>query len=351
MTTELSIIIPTYNEKDNIPILLHRIEALGMNDEIIVVDDNSNDGTAEVVQRLSSKYNNIHLIERPSKMGISSAVKDALGIASGKYALVMDGDLQHPPELIPKLLREIRKGKDIVVASRYMKGGKSEFGLHRKIVSKVATFFAHMSLQETEKISDPLSGFFIFRRNLIKPEDIQSQSYKVLLEVVVASHSMNISEISYRFNKRKYGKSKLGGKEFIRFIALVLKLSRYSTLKFLAVGLTGSIIQLGILDILYGNLHLVEYLALPIAIESSIISNFICNNFWTYKKRLSSGSAMKKFFHYNISSMMAFIINFSVATILTLTILSSNYLIADMAAIIASFGVNFMGSNTFVWHL
>ena len=91
-----------------------------------------------------------------------------------------------------------------------MKGGKSEFGLHRKIVSKVATFFAHMSLQETEKISDPLSGFFIFRRNLIKPEDIQSQSYKVLLEVVVASHSMNISEISYRFNKRKYGKSKLG---------------------------------------------------------------------------------------------------------------------------------------------
>ena len=117
MTTELSIIIPTYNEKDNIPILLHRIEALGMNDEIIVVDDNSNDGTAEVVQRLSSKYNNIHLIERPSKMGISSAVKDALGIANGKYALVMDGDLQHPPELIPKLLREIRKGKDIVVAS------------------------------------------------------------------------------------------------------------------------------------------------------------------------------------------------------------------------------------------
>ena len=146
MTAELSIIIPTYNEKDNIPILLHRIEALGMNNEIIVVDDNSNDGTAEVVQRLSSKYHNIHLIERPEKMGISSAVKDALEIANGKYALVMDGDLQHPPELIPKLLREIRKGKDIVVASRYMKGGKSEFGLHRKIVSKVATFFAHTSL-------------------------------------------------------------------------------------------------------------------------------------------------------------------------------------------------------------
>jgi dolichol-phosphate mannosyltransferase len=351
MNNEVSIIIPTYNEKENIPVLIHRIEALGIDAEIIVVDDNSYDGTQESLKRLSGKYKNIRVIERPSKMGISSAVKDALKIASGKYALVMDADLQHPPELIPRLLKEIRKGRDIVVASRYMKGGKSEFGLHRKLISKVATLFAHMSLQETEKISDPLSGFFIFKRDLINPDDIQSKSYKVLLEVVVASKSMNISEISYRFNKRKYGKSKMGPGEFTKFIALVLRLSRYSIVKFLLVGLTGSFIQLGILDILYGNLHLVEYLVLPIAIESSIVSNFIFNNFWTYKMRLTSIKASKKFLSYNLSSMFAFIINFSVATVLTLTILSSNFLLADMAAIVASFSINFLGSNTFVWHV
>ena len=126
MNNEVSIIIPTYNEKENIPVLIHRIEALGIDAEIIVVDDNSYDGTQESLKRLSAKYKNIRVIERPSKMGISSAVKDALKIASGKYALVMDADLQHPPELIPRLLKEIRKGRDIVVASRYMKGGKSE---------------------------------------------------------------------------------------------------------------------------------------------------------------------------------------------------------------------------------
>ncbi|MHB8361228.1 MAG: glycosyltransferase family 2 protein, partial [Thermoplasmataceae archaeon] len=288
MNPEISIIIPTYNEKDNIAILIHRIEALGISCEISIVDDNSTDGTGESVKKLASKYKNINLIERPGKMGISSAVRDALPLSNGKYILVMDGDLQHPPEAIPKLLREARKGNDIVIASRYVKGGKSQFGLHRKIVSRVATLFAHMSLQETENITDPLSGFFIFRKDIVKPKDIQSSSYKVLLEIVVASKSKKISEVSYRFNKRKYGKSKLGFVEFFKFIFLVLRLSKYSTMKFVLVGITGTLVQLGILTLLISNFHIIEFLALPVAIESSIVSNFVLNNFWTYKMRLSS---------------------------------------------------------------
>ncbi len=349
LINEVSIIIPTYNEAENIALLIHRIETMGLDAQIVVVDDNSPDKTAEVAERLSKKYGNIVVVRRPGKNGIATAIRDGLLRSESKYVVVMDSDLQHPPEVIPKLLKELRKGRDVAIASRYVRGGQSDFSIPRKAISKVATLLAHMNLQETEGIKDPMSGYFAFKRDIIEPEQIKSNGYKILLEVLVASGTKNISEVPYRFNKRKNGKSKLGMGEFIRYVKLLLSLSDYLMVKFLVVGMTGAILNLLLMRIIVGGLNESIYLGAVIALEASILSNFLLNNYWTYKNRKSKGTVFKKYIKYNMMSSLGSGIYF--ALIFVLTLFGVGYLLATAIGILGSFSTNFGGSQGVVWHL
>ena len=162
----LSIIIPTYNESENIKPLFNRItKALtNIKYEIIFVDDNSIDGTIEEIKKLACKHKNIKLIVRRNKRGLSSAILTGFKNAQSQIIAVMDADLQHPPELLPKMFEKIEECYDIVIASRYTKGGKiQKWSIFRKIISKTASLIVHIAIPETRKTKDPLSGFFMLK--------------------------------------------------------------------------------------------------------------------------------------------------------------------------------------------
>src|SRR4030043_1545115 len=167
---EVSLVVPTYNERENIAQLAERIhKALsGYSYELIVVDDNSPDGTSELAKNLSSKYP-IRVIVRTNERGLASAVVAGFKQAKGDILGVIDADLQHPPEFIPHLMQGIRQGADVAIASRYVKGGAIEgWTLKRKIISLGAKLPANVLLAAARKIKDPLSGFFLFRKQKIK---------------------------------------------------------------------------------------------------------------------------------------------------------------------------------------
>lgn len=227
----VSIIVPTYNERENITILVDRIHRTlsekSIDYEIIVVDDNSPDGTAEEARRLAEKYN-IKVLVREKRLGLTSAVYEGFKHASGDSIIVMDADLQHPPEIIPSLVYALRKC-DIVIASRHVKGGgEIGFPLHRKIVSRGAILLARLLVPNARRVKDPVSGFFGIKRDLaLSLEPIEPEGYKVLVEILAqAPRTTRICEVPYVFEARKKGVSKLGKKQIFAYLKLLWKTNR-----------------------------------------------------------------------------------------------------------------------------
>jgi dolichol-phosphate mannosyltransferase len=227
--SSLSIIVPTYNEAENIGELIERIEASlkGLDFEVIVVDDSSPDGTAEIAEELGRAYRNVKVIKRPRKMGLASAALEGMREAKYRLIAVMDADLQHPPELLPKLLERAKEGYDIVIASRYVKGGGVEgWSLWRRLISRGATLLAHALFLETRKVKDPLSGFFLFRREVVEGIRLNPIGYKLLLEVLMKGEYDKVAEVPYVFKMRRRGKSKLDLREILNYVLFLLKLKR-----------------------------------------------------------------------------------------------------------------------------
>lgn len=344
---EVSIEIPTYNESENLPGLIEEIENLGINCEIIVIDDNSPDGTASVADDLAKIYPNIKVVRRAKKSGISSAVQDGLEVAEGNIIVVMDADHQHPPSTIKNLYSKIKEGNDIVVASRYVSGGGAEkFSFFRKLTSKVATALAHVMLRETKLITDPLSGFFAFRKDVVKGADIGSNGYKILLEILVKGNGKNLVEVPYTFGTRTNGKSKLTVGENFRYLELVMKLSGYRPLKFFLVGLSGVAVNEGLLFLLHSSYGLTTAMAGLVAIEVSILSNFVANNLWTFRQR-RIGSLIGRAAKYNLVTLGGAAINY--VTLLGLVFLGVHYLFSNLIGIALGFAANYLGSEFLVW--
>ena len=207
---DLTVVIPTYNEAENIPILVERIFKVfhehSLDGEVIIVDDNSPDGTWEVARQLKGTHN-LGVLRRVDKRGLSSAVLDGFQMAKGKIIGAMDADLSHPPEKIPELIRPIMIGEsDLVIGSRYIKGGNTEnCSFRRKVSSKIAT----LAVTGLTNIKDPMSGFFFLRKDVIEGVEISPKGFKIGLEILVKGKYKNVSEVPILFKDRKYGKSKL----------------------------------------------------------------------------------------------------------------------------------------------
>ena len=224
-----SILIPTYNEKENIPELTKRIwESLSsIVFEVIFIDDNSPDHTAEVAEKLAEVYGNIKVLRRHSKLGLASAVLDGMKVAEGNIIAVMDADLQHPPELLPIMFEKARNGYDIVVASRYFDGGSVEgWSVWRRLISWGAIKIAHLLLSRTRKVKDPMSGFFMFKKEVVDGVQLNPLGFKILLEILVKGKYSLVAEVPYNFKSRKKGKSKMGLKEIINYVIFILRLLR-----------------------------------------------------------------------------------------------------------------------------
>ncbi len=221
---QVAVIIPTYNERENLPMIIERIKKTLRSDfEIIIIDDSSPDGTGELVKDLSAKMRNLMLISRKSKAGLSSAVTTGFQYADSQILAVMDADLQHPPEKLREMLFEIQKGADIAIGSRHVSGGTiSNWNLRRRIISKIASAIAHIFLPNTKNILDPMSGFFMLRRDVIRNIQLNPIGFKILLEILSKGCYRKVVEIPYTFVERKRGKTKFNIFQAINYLKQIV---------------------------------------------------------------------------------------------------------------------------------
>lgn len=308
---KLSIIVPTYNESQNIVRMLDSIaETLSpyKGSEIIVVDDNSPDGTAEMAKShakiISTKKKiRIEIISRNGKLGLSSAIIKGVQYASGDFLVIMDSDFSHPPQVIPSIIQALQDSNyDIVIASRYVKGGSIiGWPFKRRLMSKGATKIAQYGLGIDVK--DPVSGFFAFRRDIISGLKFDAIGYKMLLEILVKTKGARVKEIPYTFTNRRIGASKLDANVMFDYLRAVLRLYRYgksirqkerrTSVRFLSkagrfytVGASGLLINY-IASLLFNTFgpNLWFLYSTIIGILISMTSNFFLNKIWTFEDR------------------------------------------------------------------
>ena len=310
-SAQVSIIIPTYNESRNIIGILKSIgENLPKNitAEAIVVDDNSPDLTGKIVEDYLKNVKKIagytmDIIHRTSKNGLSSAILSGIQRAKGDLIVVMDSDFSHPPHVIPKMLESLKKYQcDMVVASRYINGGKiNGWTLKRKLMSKIATLIATKGLGV--KTKDPMSGFFAFKKNILKGVNFDAIGYKILLEILVKKSGIAVKEIPYTFENRSIGSSKLDSSTVTDYFKSVWKLYKFGKSKereerrnsvrfiskasrFYTVGLSGFGVNYLISLLFAGGISDMWYLhANLIGIGASITTNFLLNKTWTFGDR------------------------------------------------------------------
>jgi dolichol-phosphate mannosyltransferase len=344
------VVIPTYNERDNIVELIRRIDnALkGIDYEVVVVDDNSPDGTADVAEGLSKDYP-VRVVRRPGKLGLATAVLDGVRSSRGDYVVVMDADLQHPPEVIPKMYEELIKGYDIVIASRYVVGGSvGGWGLTRRLISKTAILIAKLLIPRVRGIEDPISGFFMFRKEVLEGVSLSPKGFKILLEVLVKGRYSRVSEVPYTFGVRVRGTSKLSSKELINYITHLLTLTPYKTLlKFLVVGSIGTLVNLGVLYVLRYFLSVEHLIASALSIEASIINNYILHELWTFKDR-RLGSWLVRLLKFHGSTALAVTTQYIVSQLLHY-VLGVESIISQFVGILLGFVINYILSTRFVW--
>lgn len=301
----LSLVIPTYKERDNIQnvvSILSRLldESIPGNYELIVVDDDSPDRTWEIAQSLTPEYPQLRVMRRQQERGLSSAVIRGWQAATGSVLGVIDGDLQHPPEVLMQLLRSVEQGADLAVASRHVDGGGvSSWSVVRRFLSRGAQLLGLVILPGVlGRVSDPMSGYFMVRRSAIADATLNPVGYKILLEVIGRGKVDQLAEVGYVFCERKEGESKVTWKQYIDYIHHLVRL-RLSTgpvgrisrkvnfpigrfLRFGLVGFSGVFVDLTVFYLLRTVIHLGLTRSTILSAGVAIINNFLWNDLWTF---------------------------------------------------------------------
>jgi dolichol-phosphate mannosyltransferase len=360
MRPDLSIIIPTFNEEENIQNTIqkisHTLRFTTTLFEIIVVDDSSTDKTQFVVTDLILRKYPVVLITRTKDPGLSQSVMAGFERAQGSVVVVTDADLSHDVTIIPQMYNEIKKNDtDIVIGSRYMPtGGIKDWPLKRRLISKGATFLGRLLFQ---KITDPISGFFATRRDLILHTQYINPrcGYKILLEILSKCHWDRVKELPYTFTNRKVGESKLKKSTIVQFIKQFIDNALFPgrgreeirrIARFAVVGISGIAVNTIALVIFKEFLSAPLILASILAIEISILTNFILNDRWTFQE-YHNNTWIRRVIIFNSVSVVGAIIN-----IIVLTILSSIgvwYILGNFVGIGFAFVWNFMGNKKVTW--
>jgi dolichol-phosphate mannosyltransferase len=336
----LSLVIPTFNEGQNLGPLITRLtrllDAILLdNYELIVVDDNSPDHTWEQALFLSERVPQLRVLRRCQERGLSSAVIRGWQVAYGHVLGVIDADLQHPPEVILQLWEEIQAGADLAVGSRHVKGGGvSQWSLIRRALSRGAQTLGLLLLpQVVGRVSDPMSGFFMVRREAIAGPILNPKGYKILLEVIGRGEIQTIAEVGYVFQERVEGASKVTWRQYVDYIHHLLRLrlgGRLSQmhqrfplgrfLRFGLVGLSGVFVDMVVLYLLHTGLGLPLTRSKVMAAEVAILNNFIWNDAWTFAdvSLLQQGwsARLKRLLKFNLICLAGLILNVIVLNLL-----------------------------------
>jgi dolichol-phosphate mannosyltransferase len=298
----LSVVVPTFNERDNVAVLYQRLETAlaGLPWEVVFVDDDSPDGTWEVVRGLAQQDRRVRCIRRVGRRGLSGACIEGILASSAPYVAVIDADLQHDETQLPKMVELLRSGQaELVVGSRYIEGYRTEgFNNQRAGASAFATEIARRGLRID--IADPMSGFFAMRRERFEQlaPQLSTQGFKILLDVVATAHGrLRTVEIPYTFGARQHGESKLDSMVALDFLGLVLAKLTHDviSLRFVLFGMVGSLGLLVHLAALYIALKLFHAPFAEAQATGAIVamtSNFILNNFLTYRDQRLKGLAI-----------------------------------------------------------
>jgi dolichol-phosphate mannosyltransferase len=289
----LSIIVPTLNERDNVRELVNRLDRClaGLEWEIVFVDDDSRDGTVDVLRRLSRTDPRVRLLHRIGRRGLASAVVEGVLATTSPVVAVLDCDLQHDETLLPRMLERLLATRcDIVVASRYMQsGGVGDWTEQRQLVSRVATRLAGLLLHS--ELTDPMSGFFMIRRSAFDQavRHLSNQGYKILLDILLsAPDGLRVEEVPYTFRSRTRGESKLDTVVVLDYLALLIDkaVGHVIPLRFVmfaGVGAIGLAVHLGVLASLNRGLGVAFTTANLCAALAAMAFNFFLNNTLTYR--------------------------------------------------------------------
>jgi dolichol-phosphate mannosyltransferase len=299
---QLSVVVPTFNERDNVTVLYRRLEATlaGIPWEVVFVDDNSPDGTWEVVRGLARQDPRVRCIRRIGRRGLSGACIEGILASSAPYAAVIDADLQHDETQLPKMVGLLQNGEaELVVGSRYIEGGSADsFNKSRAGASQLATEVAKRVLKV--EIADPMSGFFMIRRDKFEQlaPQLSTQGFKILLDIVAtAEGKLRTIEVPFTFGSRQHGESKLDSMVALDFLGLVLAKLTHDvvSLRFLLFAMVGSIGLVVHLTTLFIALEIFKAPFPEAQAAGALVamtSNFILNNFLTYRDQRLKGFAI-----------------------------------------------------------
>jgi dolichol-phosphate mannosyltransferase len=356
---ELAVVVPTLNERDNIAPLVRAIkDALnGHACEIIVVDDNSPDGTADAVRELGRKDIRVRCIQRFGRRGLGSAfLEGALSTAAPVVALI-DGDMQHDEKLLPAMLETLRsEDLDVVIGSRYMEqGGFGDWTDARIRSSQLATEIAKR--MTGVPLSDPMSGFFMTRTELVRDlaPRLSAVGFKVLLDVFLTARTpLRFREIPYRFRSRQAGQSKMDMKVLLEFGELLIdklfgRVVPAKLVMFALVGSFGVLVHLAVLSILFKWLSVDFGAAQTAATLTAMTANFALNNVITYHDRRLAGWAwIKGWLTFSLASSVGVVANVGVASVL-FGAYDVQWIVSALAGILVGLLWNYVLTSVFTW--
>ncbi|WP_132909778.1 glycosyltransferase family 2 protein [Sphingomonas sp. BK235] len=368
LPAELAIVVPVYNESRNVPLLVAALDAAlaGVRWEVVFVDDNSPDRTADEARALALGDPRVRVVQRFGRRGLSSACIEGILATAAPYVAVMDGDMQHDERVLADMLRRIAQGDvDVVVGSRYVAGGGvGEWDRRRAAMSRFATRLAGRLTRAP--ISDPMSGFFMLRRDAFMAAlpNLSTVGFKILLDIAAsAPEPLRVAEVPYTFRTRQHGESKLDSLVLWEYLQLLLDKSfgRYVPVRFISFAMVG------------GSGVFVHFLVLSIVLESLLLfgdgaahqgrsfaiaqgaatlvattSNFLLNNLLTYRdQRLTGRRLWWGWLSFNLVCGIGFLANVGIAHYLYQR---QNYLVVSALAGIAVTTVwNYAMSSIFTW--
>jgi dolichol-phosphate mannosyltransferase len=363
---KFSLVIPTFNEGQNIQemirILCELLDSIvPENYELIVVDDDSPDSTWILACKLIPDYPQLRVMRRETERGLSTAVIRGWQAARGEILGVIDGDLQHPPEILLQLWGEMQKGAELAVASRNVEGGGvSEWSVIRRFLSRGAQVLGLIILPEViGRLSDPMSGFFMVRRSAIVDKPLSPVGYKILIEVAARGKIKWIAESGYVFRERIAGASKVTWKQYVEYLQHLVRL-RFSLwpitrfLRFGLVGFSGVFVDLGIFYLLRTGLGLALTRSSIFSSEIAIINNFLWNDLWTFgdisQKQPGVRQRLRRFLKFNLVCLSGVILNALIVNIL-FNIIHMNEYLAKLIAIAMITFLNFWLNSKLSWRV